>query len=274
MTETGLPLVGAAMPASKLAEYRDWLIADQRDLEIQDPAWPNIFDGDWQPIAHNVKAQLDGYSGRMGVHGPFWGIPLAAMDSKVRAAVQERLMQALDFCAEIGGSHMVIHSPFDFLGTPFAPLADNGVFSLLSVIQDTLGPAVEQASKIGCTLVIETIYDRDPLVWLELVESFSSDHVRASVDVGHVFINHQLGAPPPDYWIRYAGSLLGHVHLQDSDGYADRHWVPGDGLINFKAIFAALGKIEARPRLIIEVVDSGNSIAQAAQWFAANGLAR
>lgn len=72
-------------------------------------------------------------------------------------------------------------------------------------------------------LVIETIYDRDPVLWMELVMSFNSDCVRACVDVGHVFINHKLGAPPPDYWLKEAGKLLAHVHLHDSDGFADRH---------------------------------------------------
>lgn len=267
-----LPLVGAAMPSLKLPEYRDWLLTHQRDLEIQDPAWPNFFDGDWRAVVATIKTQLDGYTGRMGVHGPFWGIPLAAIDHKVRAATQDRLKQSLDFCAEIGATHMVIHSPLDFLGTPFAPFIPNEAFSLLQVIHDTLGDAVAQAERIGCALVIETIYDRDPALWMELVKSFNSDCVRPSVDVGHVFINHKLGAPPPDYWIRAAGNHLGHVHLQDSDGFADRHWLPGDGDINFKAIFEALGKTEAQPRLIIEVIDNGGGILKAANWLSEQGL--
>lgn len=269
-----LPLVGAAMPSSQLHNHRDWLLADQRDLEIQDPAWPNLFDGDWQGITRTIRQQLDGYTGRLGVHGPFWGIPLFAPDKRVRDAVAERMSQALDFCAEIGGTHMVIHSPFDFLGRPYAPLAPSPAFDPLKIIQDTLAEAVAKAESIGCTLVIETIYDRDPAVWMALIESFNSPAVRASVDVGHVFINHLLNdAPPPDYWLKQAGPLLGHIHLQDSDGYSDRHWTPGRGQINFWAIFNALSQMEAQPRLIIEVADH-TTIPHAAQWFAERGLAR
>lgn len=267
------PILGAAMPSAKLPEYRDWLLDKQRDLEIQDPAMPDFLDSDWLPIVKSIRSQLNGHNGRVGVHGPFWGLPIAAIDSKVRAAVKERLKQSLDFCAELGASHMVVHSPFDFLGTPFAPLSRNNGFDLLEIIHATLDEAVTYAASIQCALVIETIYDRDPRVWMELVKSFDSQYVRASVDVGHVFINHQLGAPAPDYWIREADSWLGHVHLQDSDGFADRHWIPGDGNINFKAIFEVLGTLEQNPRLIIEVVDKGSSITKAAQWLEEQGLA-
>ena len=271
---TTLPVVGAAMPSTKLPEYRDWLLEGQRDLEIQDPAWPDFLDSDWQPIVNEIRSQLDGHTGRVGVHGPFWGLPIAAIDRNVRTAVKERLKQSLDFCAAIGATHMVVHSPFDFLGTPYAPLTRyGGGFDLLEVIHATLDDAAAYAESIQCALVIETIYDRDPLVWSELVKSFESDYVRASIDVGHVFINQQLGAPPPDYWIRHAGSSLGHVHLQDSDGYADRHWVLGDGMINFKAIFEALSTLDQNPRLIIEVIDKGSSILKAAQWLTEQGLA-
>lgn len=267
------PILGAAMPSTKLAEYRDWLLENQRDLEIQDAAMPDFLDTDWLPIVKSIRSQLDGHTGRVGIHGPFWGLPIAAIDSKVRSAVKERLKQSLDFCAELAATHMVVHSPLEFLGTPFAPLSRNNGFDLLEVIHSTLDEAVAYATSIQCALVIETIYDRDPRTWMGLVKSFDSQYVRASVDVGHVFINHQLGAPAPDYWIREAESWLGHVHLQDSDGYADRHWLPGDGSINFKAIFDALGTLEQNPRLIIEVVDKGGSIIKAAQWLEQQGLA-
>ncbi len=269
-----LPVVGAAMPSSKLPEYREWLLAGQRDLEIQDPAELGFLDTDWQPIVKHIRSQLDGHTGRVGVHGPFWGLPIAAMDSKIRIAVKERLKQSLDFCAELGATHMVVHSPLDFLGTPYLPLSRYGGLDLLGIIHSTLEEAVAYATSIKCALVIETIYDRDPLPWIEMIKSFDSQYVCASVDVGHVFINQKLGAPPPDYWVRHADMWLGHVHLQDSDGYADRHWVPGDGDINFKAIFDALSTLEHNPRLIIEVVDKGGSILKAAKWFEEQDLAR
>jgi sugar phosphate isomerase/epimerase len=50
-----------------------------------------------------------------------------------------------------------------------------------------------------------------------------------------------------------ASGELAHVHLQDVDGYADRHWHPGDGRIAWRPVFAALAALAERPRLTLEV---------------------
>lgn len=269
-----LPLVGAAMPSFALAQHRDWLIADQRDLEIQDFALPTVLDGDWRSHTEGIKAQLEGYSGRMGVHAPFWNLTLAAWDLKVRAVVVERFKQTLAACEVLGATHMVIHSPLDFLGAPDSLSRPSmGMTDLFGIIHETLAEIVPMAESIGCTLVIENIYDKSPLMLTDLVRSFNSDHVRQSLDTGHAYINFKQGAPPPDYWARTAGDLLGHVHLQDTDGYADRHWAIGDGEIAWGGLFAALAKITSQPRLILELADT-NNIPRSWEWLKAHGLAR
>ena len=67
-----------------------------------------------------------------------------------------------------------------------------------------------------------------------------------------------------DFYVEAAGDALAHVHLQDTDGYADRHWPPGEGNLSWRAIFRALGRLASRPRLIIEVRDQTNIRAGAA----------
>lgn len=270
---TDLPIVGAAMPSLKLPDYRDWLLEEQRDLEIQDPAMPNLFDSDWHGLVRAVHEQLDGYTGRLGVHGPFFGFPLFAPDRKICEAVSSRLDEALDYCAELGATHMVLHSPVENLGVPFDPFARGGWVDPLEIIHNLLDKTVERAAKVGCMLVIETIFDRDPLSWMRLIDSFESPFLRASVDVGHVFVNYKQGAPPPDYWLRHAGAKLGHVHLQDTDGYTDRHWRLGTGEVKFHPIFAAIRQGGAQPRLILEMWNHDDILPSAA-WLAAQGLAR
>jgi sugar phosphate isomerase/epimerase len=45
------------------------------------------------------------------------------------------------------------------------------------------------------------------------------------------------------------------VHLQDTDGLSDRHWCPGNGNLNWYALFTALAALPQRPRLILELHD-------------------
>ncbi|MEL6407611.1 MAG: sugar phosphate isomerase/epimerase [Chloroflexota bacterium] len=269
-----LPIVGAAMPSTWLETHREWLLEHQRDLEIQDFARPDILDSDnLSSHLQDIKTKLDGYTGRMGIHAPFWNLTLSAYDSKIRAVVQDRFRQSLDVASEIGATHMVIHSPLQFLGASSSltkpMIADKPLFD---IIHETLAPVVAQAEQIGCTLVIENIFDKRPTLLTDLVKSFDSECVRQSLDVGHAYINHFEGAPPPDYYVRTAGDLLGHVHLQDTDGYTDRHWTLGEGNVNWSELFRALGEINSQPRLIIEIRDYAD-IPRAADWLATHHLA-
>jgi sugar phosphate isomerase/epimerase len=106
-----------------------------------------------------------------------------------------------------------------------------------------------------------------------LVKSFESPCVRQSLDTGHAYINFVQGAPPPDYYIKTAGDLLGHIHLQDTDGYSDRHWTIGEGKIDWAEIFASVRALSHTPRLILELRDY-DDIPRAMAWFAERGLGR
>lgn len=269
-----LPVVGAAMPVSALSGHADWLLEGQRDLELQDPCMPAVMDGDWQQMVREAKAVLDGYSGRLGIHGPFISLTLMARDPKIRELVQSRLMTGLEISAELGATHMVVHSPFEFFGTSFLPHSPgHGQAEQLEIVHETMDPVVRQAEQIGCTLVIENIHDQHPAPVQTLVRSFNSEYVRRSIDVGHAFITHLRGGPTPDQWVREDGQLLAHLHLQDTDGQVDRHWRPGLGQLNWYALFEALATLEQKPRLILEIRNKDDILAGAAH-LAGLGLVR
>jgi sugar phosphate isomerase/epimerase len=274
MSDRPLPVLGAALPVAALPEHREWLLEGRRDLEIQDPFNPDVLDGDWAPLVRQAREQLDGHTGRLGVHGPFDGLTLLSRDPKVRALVTDRLRQSLELAGELGASHMVVHSPFIFFGGPFLPHScafDQD--AQVELIHRVVEPVLPIARDAGCALVIEGIQDKNTAPWLALIRSFGSEHVRASVDVGHVFITHLVGGPPPDGWVREAGDLLEHLHLQDTDGQLDRHWAPGDGAINWYALFEALASLPHRPRLILEVKQK-RDIRRGAAWLIERGLAQ
>ena len=58
-----------------------------------------------------------------------------------------------------------------------------------------------------------------------------------------------------------------------ADGYADRHWHPGDGEVNWRAIFTAISKLPQLPRLIIEVRDQAG-VRRGVDYLRAAGLAQ
>lgn len=269
-----LPAVGAAMPIRMLAVYRDWLTEGQRDLELQDFCKVEVLNGDWKALAAEARRQLVDHRGRLGIHGPFWGFSVGSDDPDVRQVVRKRMMQGLDACEELGATQMVVHSPFttwDYRNCDNKPGYLDDAFARVHAALDDV---VARAERIGVTLVIENIEDIDPRWRVRLAESFASKYVRVSIDTGHAQYAHgATGAPPVDYYVVAAGNMLEHVHLQDADGYADRHWVPGEGTVRWPSVFRALSALDSNPRLIIEIRDHSR-ILEAAEFLTAAGLVR
>lgn len=259
MTTTDLPVLGAAMNRKTLAVHRDWILEKDRDLEIQDFFDSAVLDGDWQSVVSEIKPLIAGYKGRLGIHGPFWGFKIDSQDPLIRAVVTKRFLQGLEVCEALGATQMVIHSPYttwDYNNLDANAGAREGV---VSRVHQTLKDVVARAEAIGCELVIENIEDKDPLDRVKLAESFGSKAVKVSIDTGHAHYAHvSTGAPPVDLYVTAAGEMLHHIHIQDSEGYADRHWLPGEGTIRWEAVFRAIGKLAVKPRLIIEVKDQMN----------------
>ena len=248
------PVIGAALGTADLETYRDWILEKQRDLELQSFHAPDVLGGDWQPEADRINALLDGYTGRLGIHGPFWGFTVHSNDPEVRAVVTKRVNQGLDVCQAVGATQMVLHSPYTAWDYNNFDNLENARDMVVQNTHATLSGAVKRAEDQGVTLVIENIEDIAPRDRRLLVESFDSPAVRLSIDTGHAHYAHGTnGGPPVDYYVRAAAGLLDHVHLQDADGYADRHWAIGEGTIRWHAVFRALAKLEEQPRLIMEL---------------------
>jgi sugar phosphate isomerase/epimerase len=271
---TDLPVVGAALDHASLASHRDWLLEAPRDLELQAFVDAEVLDGDWSGLAAETKRLLDGHAGRLGIHGPFWGFTIASYEPEVRRIVTRRFQQALDVCAAVNGTHVVIHSPFTTWGNNHRGLYPSDATRMVEAARETLAPVLARAADMGVTFVLENIEDIEPADRASLCAALDWQALELSVDAGHAQYAHiSTGAPPVDFFIRAAGKRLGHVHLQDADGYADRHWQIGHGTILWPSVFAAIAETGANPRLIVELRDKAGVI-PSARHLAALGLAQ
>lgn len=271
---TRLPILGAALCRASLEQHIPWLLEAPRDLELQHFVDAQVLDGDWSDLAAEVNRLLAGHKGRRGIHGPFWGFTVASHDPEVRRIVARRMDQALDVCTAIKGTHVVIHSPFTTWGYNHRGLYPTDTDRMISAARETLGSALHRAEDMGVTFVLENIEDVEPADRAKLCEALDWQALELSVDTGHAHYAHgSTGAPPVDFFIRAAGSRLGHVHLQDADGFADRHWQIGHGTILWPSVFAAIAETGANPRLILELRDKAG-ILPSARYLAEQGLAQ
>ena len=252
--------IGAALMTADLPAYRDWLMAGQRDLELQDFFSTELLLGDWQARVDQAKATLDGFEGRLGVHGPFIGVPIDNDDPEIAPIITKRFLTGLEICAALGATQMVIHSPYttwdhyNFDDHPRVGNTPSYREQKIEQVHRVMRPVVDRAEAQGVTLVIENIEDIAPGDRAELASSFGSEAVKLSIDTGHAhYAHHATGAPPVDFFVTQAGAMLDHVHLQDADGHADRHWAPGEGTIRWHQVFRALAALPVRPHLVLEL---------------------
>ncbi|MCX8507537.1 MAG: TIM barrel protein [Rhodobacteraceae bacterium] len=277
-----LPTLGLAAHLEEIEQVpglRDFLFDHDRDLEIRDLVVLGATDPDrWQAIAARARQTLGAHRGRVGIHGPYEGLMIDTPDPDIRAIVQARLQAGLLALAAMqggrGGGHMVIHSPY----TTWHSYNRGTFYDDCAGIQERthacLAPLVRLAEAEGLMLVIENCEDKDPAERVALAASFNSPAVRVSLDTGHAHYAHgAMGAPPVDAFVRAAGAALAHVHLQDAEGWADRHWAIGRGTIRWHAVFQALRALPQMPRLMLEMADVRDAFASA-RWLAGEGLAQ
>ena len=273
------PIVGAAVWANDL-ENIDGLLAfirdSDRDVEIR--GFASALRDDWSPLAEKVRGKFDGHRGRIGIHGPFFGFQLDTPDPDIRAVAQARLHAGLDACLSVtqspGTAHMVVHSPYTTWDWHNLDRGPGERANKIERVHETLREVVKRAEDEGVVIVIENIEDKDPRDRVALARSFDSPAVRVSLDTGHAHYAHSAtGAPPVDHYVRAAGTMLSHVHLQDCDGFADRHWRIGRGTIPWPSVFQALAELPEMPRLILELAES-RDLLPSARWLKEVGLAR
>lgn len=269
-----LPLLGTAVTLPTYAPIRDWVCGPGRALEIQDFCQIGVLEQDHADLLAAWQKALDGHTGPRGIHGPFFGLDISTPDTEVRAIVQKRMLQALTVAERLGADLMVIHSPFNHwhqLNRANYPKVHPG---LIAAAAACLEPVLARAAEIGCTLVLENCDDTDPVARVEMARQIAHPNLKVSIDTGHADICHgRYDAPHVVDYIAAAAGHLAHVHLQDVDGYADRHWHPGDGRIAWGPVFEALAALSERPRLTLEVRSDLHRLPATVARLQASGLA-
>jgi sugar phosphate isomerase/epimerase len=264
--------LGACLNAHEIADHRDWLFDAQRDIELQDFGSFKALTDELDACVAAAKAALDGHTGRLGIHGPYEGLDMDNKDPELRPLITARFLKALEAAERVGARQMVLHSPYTRWyqwNRLNKPRYDE---TKLARIHDVMAPVVKAAEEKGITLVIENILDVDPASRRMMVDSFGSEAVALSIDTGHAHLARRMsGAPPVDYFVRDAGDQLRHVHLQDLDGHADRHWAPGEGEIHWPEVFRALAECQSAPHLVLELRRKAD-IPKGFAYLAATGL--
>jgi hexulose-6-phosphate isomerase len=115
------------------------------------------------------------------------------------------------------------------------------------------------AAELKVVIGIEEVWNKfllSPLEFARYIDEFKSPWIRAYVDVGNmVFYGY------PQHWIRTVGKRICKLHLKDFSFKQGRTEWPnlGDGMVDWKAVHAALAEVGYRGDATVEIGGNHNA---------------
>ena len=181
--------------------------------------------------------------GLWSYHLPF--APCEELDISSSALAQATVVYLSELIrkgASIGIDKFVIHPSGE-------PIADGERGERLLCAQNSLAELAEIAGRHGAILAVEDL----PRTCLgrnaEEVEALVNAHEALSVCFD---TNHLLSGDPVEF-IHRLGDKIVTLHVSDYDFMNERHWLPGEGKVDWPAIFTALREVNYRGPWLYEI---------------------
>lgn len=164
------------------------------------------------------------------VHGPFTEIIPASIDHRAVELGMERLNEAFRLAERAGVKRMVVHSGY-------VPLL---YFRQWHIEKScAFWRAFMEDKPKDFHIYIENVFEDEPAVMRELVESIDDPRVKLCLDVGHA-----SAAAGPDcdifHWIEVLAPYIGHFHLHNNDGKEDLHAPLSEGVLDMEQILRCI----------------------------------
>lgn len=180
------------------------------------------------------------------IHAPYRpDRDISHLDEAVRAKAVAYTEEAIVLASNLRAGFVAIHGSQD-------PLEPNTRCQRLAQSQKSLLELVRIAGDSSVRLVLETM----PPEWIPagadeaaaMLDGLDPSVIGYCLDTNHANLTGDL----VEIIYRF-GERLWSIHLSDNDGVQQRHWMPLEGVIDFKSVMNALGDIGYRGPLIYEL---------------------
>jgi len=194
-------------------------------------------DGDEYAAIDSILFAVDELDIKLPQAHAYLQADVAADDASERDQDIDTLVRHLSLAAKLGVSVAVIHpggKNTDATG------ADSGAVRARNV--EAFRRLAEHAASLGMRIGIENLMRTGasrPEELIELVQDIGNEAVGIVLDTSHANVC-ELDIPDT---IRKFGPRIIGTHISDNDGSGDQHRTPGNGLIDWPPVAAALGEI-------------------------------
>ena len=168
-------------------------------------------------------------------HLPFWPFKLwdpSSLDEEKRVRTVAYHKSLIDKAAAIGIRLFVVHASAE-------PIAEEERPARLEQAKKSMAELAEYAAGFGATVAVEdlprTCLGRDSSDVLELISA--DDRLRVCFDTNHLLTED------PVHFVEAVGDKIVTLHVSDFDLVNERHWLPGEGVIDWKALVDALERV-------------------------------
>lgn len=235
----GLSCCGSQELSEKV--FADYANAGIKTMELSF-SWDRYDSIPWKEAY--IRAQNSGVE-LWSFHLPF--MPFADMDltsdnKEIRNQVFTRHSELLKKAADIGIKVMVIHPSIE-------PYEESERHEKMQRSKEYLSDLAELADKNGAVVAVEnlprTCLGRNSSDMLELLSA--DDRLRSCFDT-----NHLLSQPIKEYILDMKDKII-TTHVSDFDFKNERHWLPGEGKIDWPELIGALKEINYTGPLVYEL---------------------
>ena len=213
------------------------------ELELCGPRTMNLFN---YPARNKELSRLAASHGITisSLHLPFVDAHPAVRDADLRKTFVEVQSALMRSAAEAGVSIAVLHPSAE-------PYKEEDREARLSLAIETVGQLTDAATACGITLALEnlprTCLCRTSDEMRRFLDAIPA--LRACFDTNHNLIEDNL-----DYR-RAIGDRLVTLHVSDYDRIDEKHWMPMQGVNDWRAIIETLESIGYRGRFLYETVE-------------------
>lgn len=159
------------------------------------------------------------------------------------------VVRSIEYAAVLGAGSIVIHALNVPSGVDFFEVNYN--------YYKALEPYAKNA---GIKIAVENLVGSKfwtPQKLCRFIEDLDSPVFCACVDVGHAAIT---GVEPENYIKGMEKGVLEWIHLHDTDGNVDRHWIPYQGCHNWDKIIKALADYGYNGDMNLEIIHSFDNL--------------
>lgn len=171
------------------------------------------------------------------VHCPFGGnLDISILDDSVRETGLGTLNESIALAEDLGAPMVVVHASAE-------PIADSERPKRVARSRESLASVADRCRKAGIRVAVEllprTCLGNTVDELLELLNGLPEETFGVCLDVNHLMDRY---TELPDT-VRRLGDRLFTLHLSDYDGVDEKHWMPGEGVIDWRGFMLALQQL-------------------------------